>query len=397
VEGRPLMDQVAIVGVGTTPFARVLPGRSAAALAVEAARRAILDAGLTASDIDGICTSGVTRPGSFTPDPGYLQEALGIPVTTWGATVEIPFSFLLMEAVHAVFSGACTAALVVHAVYRSGAVGDDPFRARLNGVRSSSGSGAVPPPFPFTDGYASFAARYLHDYGATRSDLGLVALNDRRHAVGNEHAVMREPLTMDDYLAARMIRWPLGLLDMDVAVDGADALVITRADRARDLPTRSVLIHAIGAGRTEHPNFPNTESLEHLGQQVAIASVRAKSEVWIEEADLLYAYDGYTIIALNWLENLGFCGKGEAGAFLRDCWDPEEQVAKIRGRVPMNSHGGNLSEGGTQGAGDLREAVMQLRGGCGERQVPGQPKVALLAVGGMYMNSSVVVLRGAAG
>jgi acetyl-CoA acetyltransferase len=391
MEGSRLMDQVAIVGVGTTPFARYLPGRSAASLAVEAARNAIVDAGLTAADIDGICTSGVRRPGSFTPDPAYLQEALGIPVTTWGATVEIPFSFLLMEAVHAVFSGSCTAALVVHAVYRAGAVGDDPFRPRLTGIRSSAA--AVPPPFPFTDGYASFASRYLHDYGVTRADLGLVALNDRHQAVGNEHAVMRHPLTMDDYLAARMIRWPLGLLDMDIPIDGADAVVITRSDRARDLPSKSVSIHAIGSGRTEHPNFPDTEGLEHLGQQVAIAALRPKSDLWIDEADLLYAYDGYTIIALNWLENLGFCGRGEAGAFLRDCWDPVANVAKIRGRVPMNSHGGNLSEGGTQGAGDVREAVLQLRGDGGDRQVPGAPKVALLALGGMYMNSSVVVLR----
>jgi acetyl-CoA acetyltransferase len=382
------MDQVAVVGVGTTPFARVLPGRSAASLALEAARNAVLDAGLTASDIDGICTSGVTRPGSFTPDPGYLQEALGIPVTTWGATVEIPFSFLLMEAVHAVFSGACTAALVVHAVYRPGRVGHDPLRSPM-----VSSPPAARPPFAFTDGYASFAARYLHDYGATRSDLGLVALNDRQHATRNGHAVMRQPLTMDDYLAARMIRWPLGLLDMDIPIDGANAVVITTAARARDLPKRAVYVHAIGAGRTEHPNFPNTESLEQLGQQVAVTALRRKSDLWIDEADLLYAYDGYTVIALNWLENLGYCGKGEAGSFLRDCWDPVENVASIRGRVPMNSHGGNLSEGGTQGAGDIREAVRQLRGECGDRQVPGDPKVALLALGGMYMNSSVVVLR----
>jgi acetyl-CoA acetyltransferase len=409
------MDQVAIVGVGASPFGRYLPGRSAASLAMEAARNAIVDAGLGASDIDGICTSGVMRPGSFTPDPGSVQEALGIPVTTWGATVEIPFSFLLMEAVYAVFSGACRAALVVHAVYRTGNVGDDPFRARLASPSlsplsqpsppsqpsqpsqpsppSQPSSPSLRPPFPFTDGYASFAARYLHDYGATRADLALVALNDRQHAVRNEQAVMRHPLTMEDYEAARMIRWPLGLLDMDIPIDGAVAVVVTGAGQARDLPHPPVLIHAIGSGRTGHPNAQNTESLEHLGQQVTISALRPQSDLWTAEADLLYAYDGYTIIALNWLENLGYCGRGEAGAFLRDCWDPVEQVANIGGRVPMNSHGGNLSEGGTQGAGDIREAVRQLRGECGVRQVPGEPSVALLALGGMYMNSSVTVLR----
>jgi acetyl-CoA acetyltransferase len=382
------MDQVAIVGVGTTPFARYLPGRTMESLAVEAAKNAILDAGLGAADIDGICTSDSMRHGSFAPEAASLQEALGIPATTWTASVTVPFSFLLMEAVHAVFAGSCTTALIVHPVYRIGPVGDDPFRPRMVPAARS-----VAPAFPMTDGYASFAARYVQQYGGSRMGLGLVAINDRQHAVHNAHAVMREPMTMDDYLNARMVRWPLGLFDMDLPIDGADALVVTRAERARDRPKKAVYVHATSAGRTGHPTFANTESLAYNGQHVAIAALRRKTGLWIDDADLLYAYDGYTVITVNWLENLGFCEKGEAGSFLRDSWDPVTDVARIGGRVPMNSHGGNLSEGGTQGSGDFREAVLQLRGECGDRQVPGHPKVALLAIGGIYMNSSLTVLR----
>lgn len=376
------------MGVGTTPFARYLPGRTMESLAVEAAKNAILDAGLGAADIDGICTSDSMRHGASAPDAASLQEALGIPATTWTASVTVPFSFLLIEAMHAVVAGSCTTALLVHPVYRIGAVGDDPFRSRLVPPARS-----VAPPFPMTDGYASFAARYVQQYAGSRLGFGLVAINDRQHASRHPHAVRREPMTMDDYLSARMVRWPLGLFDMDIPIDGADALVVTRAERARDLPKKAVYIHATSAGRTEHPTFANTESLAQNGQHVAIAALKKKTGLWIGDTDLLYAYDGYTVITVNWLENLGFCGTGEAGPFLRDCWDPVDNVAKIGGRVPMNTHGGNLSEGGTQGSGDFREAVLQLRGECGDRQVPGGPKVALLAIGGIYMNSSLTVLR----
>lgn len=386
----PVKDQVAIVGVGTTPFARSLSERTGPSLALEAARNAILDAGLAAADIDGICSSAMAYYGSAGANPAYLQEALGIPETTWEATIPIPFTFPLMNAVNAVYSGACTTALVVHSLYRIGAsrsAGNDPFRAR-----------AVPPAGfraagPSTDGYASFASRYMHDYGATKEDFGLVAINDRSHASRNPHAVMRDPMTMDDYLNARLVRWPLGLFDMDVPIDGADAVVVTTAERARDLVEKPVLVHAITGGRTEHPNVTSTSSLEWNAQHVVAKALWAKSDLTLADADLFYAYDGFTVITLNWLENIGWCGRGEAPAFLRQHWDADADVVRIDGRIPMNTHGGNLSEGATQASGHTREAVQQLRGECGDRQVPGDPKVAVMALGGMYINASAMVLR----
>jgi acetyl-CoA acetyltransferase len=388
----PVKDQVAIVGVGTTPFGRSLTGRTGPNLALEASRNAILDAGLRGADIDGICASAMPNYASAGAGPTYLQEALGIPEIFWEATVAIPFPFLLSAAVNAVFSGACTTALVVHSLYRVGAsqsAANDPFRARL----APAVRGANRPPFPGSDGYASFASRYLHDYGTTREDLGLVAINDRQHASRNDHAIMRDPITMDDYLGARMVRWPLGLLDMDVPMDGADAVVVTTAERARDLPRKPVFVHAITTGRTEHPTVTNTPSLECNAQHVVAKALWDKSDLALSDTDLMYAYDGFTIITLNWLENVGWCPKGEAGAFLRDNWDDDRDIALIEGRIPLNTHGGNLSEGATQGSGHTREAVQQLRGECGGRQMPDDPKVALLALGGMYMNAAATILR----
>jgi acetyl-CoA acetyltransferase len=386
----PIKDQVAIVGVGTTPFGRSLEGRTGLNLALEASVNAIRDAGLTATDVDGICASAMAGYGSSNADPIGLQEALGIPETTWTATIPIPFPFLVSEAAHAVFSGACETALIVHSLNRiasSQSAGRDPFRRRLAPPGRPSGR-----PFPEAD-YAAYAARYMHDYGAPKEHFGLVAINERSHASRNPHAIMRDPITMDDYLAARPIRWPLGLLDMDVPMDGADAIVVTTAERARDLAKEPVYIHAITAGRTEHPTVVNTINLDNLAHQVVARALWAKSDITLSDADLFYAYDGFTVITLNWIENLGYCNKGEAGAFLQDNWDEDLDVVKINGRVPMNTHGGNLSEGATQGSGHTREAVQQLRGEAGDRQVTGDPKIAVMGIGGMYMNAIGMILR----
>lgn len=383
-----MQDQVAIVGLGTTEFSRYLAGRSPQSLALEAARKAIGDSGLSANDIDGICSSAMAHYGSGTIVPSYLQEALGIPVTTWEATLDIPFPLLVAQAAHAVFAGACSSALIVHSMYRVGDVRDDPFRARMQPKMNP-----VKAPFVPTDGYAEFASRYLHDYRATKEGFGLVAINDRQHASANEHAVLRTPLSMTDYLDSPIVRWPLSRLDMDMPIDGAEAVVITTAARARDLVERPVYLHAMSAGRTEHPNAMNTASLECHAQHVTVSVLRERSDLWLDDVDLLYAYDGFTIITLCWLESLGYCGPGEATGFLRQHWDASNNIVSIDGRVPMNSHGGNLSEGASQGAGDVREAVMQLRGACGDRQVRGKPTVALLAIGGIYANATATVLR----
>jgi acetyl-CoA acetyltransferase len=385
-ERNPLKDTVAIAGAATTGFHPHNTPRTQASYVAEAAKAALDQCGLRPADIDGLCGSAPAAP--------VVQSMLGIPEVSWFANPAIPFGNHVAAAASAVHSGLCETVLVYHGAYRlawnTASALRDPFR------RSSAG-GAVPPPETVAGslGYTAWASRYLHDYDVPPEALGRVAMNSRSHAAANPGAAMRQPMTMDDYLDSRMIRWPLRLYDMDVPVDGADAFVITTAERARDLPLPPVLIHAATLGMVAQNDEAQTRDLRHHGQQVVVDALRSRSDFWIDDIDVLCAYDGFTVITLNWLENLGFCGPGEAGGFLEDHWVAGEDGtgrAVIRGRVPLNSHGGSLSEGGTQGTGHLREAVHQLQGVAGSRQVDGA-ELALVAIGGFFFNAQGVALR----
>ena len=240
--------------------------------------------------------------------------------------------------------------------------------------------------------YAAWASRYIHEYGAQREDFGRVALNMRANAQANPLAVMRTPLTMDDYLQARMIREPLGLLDMDVPVDGADAFVLTTTERAREMTKNPVVIHAATHGLVGTNDEDQLPSLRRHGQHVVVEALRAKSDIWLSDVDVFFPYDGFSIITLGWIENLGWCKPGGAGRFLEEHWDEKAGCAMIEGRIPINPHGGSLSEGATRGSGHLREAVVQLRGDAGERQVAGA-RTALIGCGGFFFNSQGAILR----
>jgi acetyl-CoA acetyltransferase len=232
----------------------------------------------------------------------------------------------------------------------------------------------------------------MHEYGTTSEDFGLVAINDRTNAGSNPAAAKRDPITMDDYLAARMIRWPLRILDMDVPVDGADAFIVTTTERARDMPLPPVLINAAVLGQVGHNEEDQTVSLRHHGQQVVVDTLKAKGDFWIDDIDVYFPYDGFTPITLNWIENAGWCKPGEAGAFLREHWDHDAGRAMINGRIPINPHGGSLSEGATQASGHVREAVHQLQGVAGERQVSDAQR-ALITAGGFFFNAQGLLLH----
>jgi acetyl-CoA acetyltransferase len=386
----PIKDKVAFAGVATTGFRRDGGDVTEGALALRACIDAVCDAGLRAQDIDGICGSQ--------PHPAYVQSALGIPEVTWFAQLDIPFAAQVMAAMNAVYSGSCDTVLAYHGVYRnafnSRAAANDPFR-RLSPALVAAMAGAAPMPESIAGaaGYASWASRYLHDHPkASRETFGYIALNSRANAAHNPGAAKREPMTMDDYLSARMVRWPLCLLDMDLPVDGADAFVITTAERARDLDPKPVLIHAATFGAVDRNEEDQMPSLDRSGQQIAVAALRAKSDIWLDDIDVYFPYDGFTTIAVNWLESTGWCDPGEATEFIRDNWDDAGGRMLINGSVPVNPHGGALSEGGTQGSGHVREAILQLRGEAGERQVPGATK-ALVTPGGFFFNAQGMVLR----
>jgi acetyl-CoA acetyltransferase len=382
----PIKDQVAIVGVASTGFSRTNQ-RSSLALALDASTRAIRDAGLTAADIDGIVAIG--EPGA--PGPQQLASALGTPTITHFTKPTPVVMFSIIDAMNAIYSGSADTVLVCASMMRlpwaSRSAANDPFRRRV-----PSSTPTMPENVSMAVGYTAWASRYLHEYGVTREGFGRIAVNGRTNAAKNPLAAITAPITLDDYYAARMIRDPLCMLDMDLPVDGADAFVLTTAERARSMPHPPVLIHAATAGLIDGNDEDQLPSLARHGQHVVVETLRAKSDLWLDDVDVYYPYDGFTIITVGWIENTGWCKPGEAGRFLAEHWDEASNRVLIDGRIPVNSHGGSLSEGGTRGTGHVREAVVQLRGDAGERQVPGA-KTALVTPGGFFFNSQGAILR----
>jgi acetyl-CoA acetyltransferase len=384
----PMKDRVAIAGAATTGFQPRNTDRSQASYVAQACKAVLDRCGLTPRDVDGLCGSLPAAPA--------VQSMLGIPEVTWFANPVIPFGNHLAAAASAVYSGLCEVVLAYHGAYRmawnTGSALRDPFRRG-----AASGAGAIVPPESVTGsvGYTAWASRYIHAFKVPRQSLGYVAVNGRTNARANPGAAMRDPMTMQDYLSARMVRSPLCLYDMDVAVDGGDAFIITTAERARHLPLPPVLVNAIVLGMTDKNVEDQAPSLRQHGQQVTVKALKAKSDFWIDDIDVYFPYDGFSIIALNWFENVGYCGPGEAGSFIEDNWVADEDGTGrilIKGRVPVNTHGGSLSEGGTQGTGHLREAVHQLQGLAGDRQVAGAER-ALVNLGGFFFNAEGITLQ----
>ena len=382
----PIKDRVAIAAAASTGFTAANSGRSQTALAAQAAVEVLRACNLTASDVDGIC-------GSW-PSAAVMQSTLGIPRTTWHANPVIPFGNHIAAATAAVASGLANVVLVYHAAYRlpwnTASSVRDPYRRIATPGLGDPAPG--PENIAGAVGYAAWASRYLHEYGLDREPFGLMARNDRTNAALNPLAARRDPITMDDYFDARMIRWPLCLLDMDQPVDGADAFIVTTTERARDMPLPPVMIQAVVLGQTDCNEEDQVRSLRCHGQQVVTETLRAKTDFWIEDVDVYFPYDGFTPIALNWIENAGWCGPGEAGQFLNQHWDHDTDRVLINGSIPINPHGGALSEGGTQGSGHVREAVHQLQGLAGPRQVRDAHR-ALLTLGGFFFNAQGVTLR----
>lgn len=385
-ERNPMKDQVAIVGVGSTGFTRD-GDRSSMALALEAATAAITDAGLTAADIDGVVAT--SEPGADGPE--RIAAALGITEATHHTKPTPVAMFSLLDAARAVFTGAADHVLVVTPVmmnpWNSRRAAEDPWR---RGTRSAIR--AIPEDATMAAAYASWASRYIHEFGATKDPFARVAINSRTNAAANPLAAMTAPLSFAAYEAGRMIREPLNIYDMDLPVDGADAFVLTTAERARALPHPPVLLHAASTGIVGKNDEEQLEGLKRTGQHVVVDQLKRTSDIWIGDVDLFYPYEGFTIITLTWFENCGYCPPGGAEEFLREHWNDDAQRIEIDGRIPVNTHGGSLSEGATRGTGHLREAVHQLRGTAGPRQVEGAT-TALVTPGGFFFNPQGAVLR----
>jgi acetyl-CoA acetyltransferase len=381
--------QAAVVGIGCTEFSRD-SGVGVFTLAAKAVTAAIADAGLDVRDVDGLCTFGTNDSIA----PNILAQALGVQSLSfyvdqfYGGSVSLS---MIGQATLALSAGVADCVVCYRALNgRSG--------VRVNG--SSGNAGRLPwdMQFKLSAGYVApsqeiaMAARaHMLKYGTTNEDFGRIAILSRNHALDNERAMMRTPMTMDDYLASRWIVEPFRKFDCCLETDGAVALVLVRADRAKDLPHRPVLVQgaAWGGGITV-VNNGYTDITESPASPIA-SRLYAAAGLGPSDIEFAELYDCFTYNVLSQIEGYGFAEPGTVPALLR-----EGTFDRSNGRLPLNTHGGLLSEGYIHGLNLVYEAVEQIRGDAGVRQV-GRNDVALVTgqLGYVSGYSSAAVLVGA--
>ena len=394
----PLKDKVAIVGLGSTPYGRDL-ARSEISLGLEAAVKAIADAGIDRQEIDGICGSGMTPLAMGGAGFLSLQGALGIERCTWVKNGWLGSAFVY--AVEAVFSGLCDTVLVVQTNVRgvnmSRAAARDPFRLRASkygDMGGDVGAGDFARRWIHSgEPYAAIMRRYMHDFGTNQDAFGLMAVNNRSHGARNPEAVMRSSITLDQYYRSRMIWDPMRVADMDVPVDCGEALIITTAERARDLNVKPVYVHAMSLGGTRVGEFyENNLGWTDNAHWVTMRGVWERSDIKVDDIDIFFPYDGYTLDAIGIVEAAGFCKPGEAADLFKSSWDFERNALKLNGRTEVTTNGGGLAMGRAGGANLYSEAIRQLRGGEGDRQVEGA-STALIGIGSFFHDPAAVLLR----
>jgi acetyl-CoA acetyltransferase len=344
--------QVAIVGASETDEIGVLPDRAMLQLHAEAGLNALADAGLTAADVDGVATAG--------PLPLEVSHHLGIQPRWLDGTMVGGCSFMLhvRHAAAAIAAGAADVVLVTHGESGRSRVGVGP-----HGRNPGSAQGQFEAPFGAVTPYSTFtvpALRFLHDRGMSRSDLAEVVVAQREWATGNPRAFRRKPATVESVLADRPIAYPFTREMCCVVTDGGGALVITSAERAADLPGGEHAVYLLGSGEAcEAPLMSQMDEVSSFGAfRRASAEAFATSGVSHADIDHLMGYDAFAHLPLYMLEDLGFVGHGESGAFIR------EGHTRPGGSLPMNTNGGGLSytHTGMYGMFAIQEAVRQLRG-----------------------------------
>ncbi len=384
-------DKVALTGVGMSRIGRrlMVPPLS---LTIEACKNAVADAGLTMADIDGIATyPGGGNVGGF-GEGGVtsVEAALGIRPTWHNGGIETfgPGGSVI-AAMTAVASGLVRQVLCYRTVWEA-TYNELVKSGRITPPGGRTASWMVP--YGATSAahtLAQNAQRHFHRYGTTRETLGWIALNQRANAALNTSAVYRDPLTMDDYMSARPITTPLGLYDCDVPCDGAVAVIVSAVDTTADLAHAPVLVEAVGTQIIERMDWDQS-TLTHEPQVLGQAAhLWSRTSMTPDDVDVAELYDGFTVNCLSWIEALGFCGIGEAKDFL----DGGKNIS-LEGQIPINTHGGQLSHGRTHGMGLLHEAIVQLRGDAGDRQVA-DARVGVVSSGGLTP-SGVLLLRSAA-
>ena len=383
---RTLRRSAAIAGIGETEYTRASP-HTAAQLQLEASLRAVADAGLSPTDIDGVIPIGITG----LPVEEYIA-AFGLRDLRFSALVPHGGASgvgALQLSAAAIAAGVCTTVLVP-----SGRNVSSGARA---GVRIHQMPqfhfvteyerylGAIAP----AQLYAPMARRHMEMYGTTSRHLGEIAVSTRAHALLSDNAVMTKPITIEDHQASRMIADPFRLLDCSLESDGGAAFVVTSAERARDL--RQPAVELIGSAMG-HPDSPGSitqrPDMTCLGVAKAAPIAFGMADVHHGDIDVAEIYDCFTYVVLCQLEDLGFCAKGEGGDFVSG------GRLRLGGALPTNTHGGLLSQAHMLGMNHIVELVRQLRGQGGRAQVP-DARIGLVTGYGDMGDGGVAIMKAA--
>jgi len=370
---------VAVVGAAETTRLGRIPDMSAIGLHADAALNTLKDAGLKASDIDGVACAGLS--------PVELAHYLGI-VPTWADGTQVggcSFMLHVRHAAAAINEGLCKTVLITHGESGRSRVGAG---GRFGGGGSSlQGQFEMPygpsgPPTMFTIP----VLRYMKTYGVTEADLAMVAVIQREWAAKNPRASFRDPITVDDVLNSPMIAWPFRMLMCCLVTDGGGALILTSAERAKDFPQKPVYI--LGTGESVETPMVSQMADFTSSRAFRVSGKKAFEEAGIahKDVDHLMIYDAFAHLPLYGLEDLGFCKPGEAAAFIR------ERNTAIGGRLPLNTNGGGLSymHSGMYGMYAMQESIRQMRG-IAPAQVPDAKISISHGVGGMFAASGTIV------
>lgn len=381
-----------ITGVGQSEIGIGL-ARSPLLLTVDAIKEALEEAGLTKEQIDGVATypGKVTQVAGFSPIGAEdLIDALGLK-TTWhigGGELSSQLG-AVAAAVDAVRNGQARHVICFRTVYEAGAMkfpGEKPYVPKGD-QRVESYSQWFQPYGALSAAcwVAQYAMRHVKKYGLTREQLAQISLTDRAHALKNPKALWyNKPLTMDDYMAGKMISSPLCMFDCDRYSDASTVLIVSAGNALDEVKCTPVRVAAT-AGSVDRHSWDQAEWM---------ASYQTGRDLWRRtdykpsDVDTVQFYDGFAFLALSWFEALGFCEIGEAGRFI----EGGHRIA-LDGELPMNTFGGQIGAGRLHGFGFAHEAVVQLRGKGGDRQIAGDPRVAVATSGGGPLATALLLAR----
>lgn len=385
--------RVVLSGVGMSAIGR-RRSESGLRLTLDSIKAAVNDAGLTMADIDGIASfpGPVVEPlpGFAGPDMWVVADALRLKLT-WqqagflGAAQIGP----MIAAIHAIAAGLCRHVVVFRTTTEGSGQGGGPRTGMFDGKE------AVAAPYDFDSAvgmvspvsmFAFYAQRYMSEFGLTREQLAWLAIVERANAARNPWAVYQEPLDLETYMCSPMISSPLCLYDCDVPVDASTAFVVSAIEAVPDLRA-PVRVNAVSTAMNGRPHYTEWEDMTTMVSVELAKQLWTRTELTVDDIDTAQLYDGFSIITLLWLEALGFCDRGEGGAFI----DGGERIS-LGGTIPVNTWGGQMSAGRLHGLGYPAEAMRQLRGEADARQVP-DAEVAIAGVGAAHWGGAMLLTR----